>query len=102
MRILILLVLAAVMTVETNAAELKELLENKTAVYKGSCNVTKDGVLTFKKEETVASIPCIVGMELPDETKHYVLFYYNNMPAKLVVYDEKTKTQVTLWVGQSI
>jgi len=100
--VLLLAMMTVMVTAEAKDDDLARHLEGKKLVYIGQCNVTKEGVLTFKKEETKYVVDCAVGMELPDETKHYVLFYYNKKPAKLVMYDETTKKQVTLWFGQSI
>lgn len=100
MRTLILFLLAALLAISADAKDddLIRHLEGKHLVYVGQGNVTKEGVLTFKKEETKYVIDCAVGMALPDETKHYVLFYRNKQAHKLVVYDEKTKKQETLWM----
>lgn len=71
-------------------------------VYKGTCWLDDNGVLTFKKEERKSVLQCFVGMDMPDETKHYVLLFFNNEPAKLVLYDETTKKQTTLLSKRSI
>jgi len=96
------LILVLVMSQMPAKADLKGHLEGKTLVYVGTCWTTQDGTLTFKHEEKKAVLDCDVGMALPDQSKHFVLFYANKKPSKLVVYDEKTKKQETLWVGNSV
>lgn len=83
-------------------ADLLKHLEGKKLVYVGVCWFDKDGTLTFDNKARKTVLDCSVGMALPDETKHYVLLYHNKKPSKLVMYDETTKKQVTLWVGNSI
>lgn len=97
----LILVLVA-MSFPAKANELRPHLEGKKLVYVGTCWFDKDGVLTFTHDKKKLEVKCAVGMALPDQTKHYVLVYLNDKPAKLVMYDETTKTQVTLWVGQSV
>lgn len=77
-------------------------MEGKQLVYVGTCWFDQSGVLTFSKEKRKTVFKCAVGMALPDETKHYVLVYINDKPARLVMYDEKTKKQVTLWSEKSM
>lgn len=90
------------MAFPVKANELKPHLEGKKVVYVGSCWFDKNGVITFNKNEKKFSFDCVVGMVLPDQTKHYILIYVNNKPVKLVMYDETTKKQVTLWVANAI
>ena len=97
----LILVLVA-MSFPAKANELLPHLEGKKLVYVGTCWFDKEGVLTFSNDKKKAVVKCAVGMALPDQSKHYVLVYLNDKPAKLVMYDETTKTQVTLWVGQSV
>lgn len=84
------------------AGDLDKHLEGKKLVYVGVCWFDKNGVLTFDNNKKKAVIKCAVGMAIPDQTKHYILLYYNDKPAKLVMYDETTKKQVTLWVGEMV
>lgn len=77
--------------------ELRELLDNKIIVYNGVCWFDKKNILTFKTEDKVTVKRCVVGMELPDQTKHYVLLTGKGGATELLVYDETTKTQKSLW-----
>jgi len=97
----LILVLVA-MSFPAKANELGPHLEGKKIVYVGTCFFDKDGTLTFSHDAKKLVVKCVVGMALPDQSKHFVLTYMNDKPAKLVVYDEKTKKQETLWVGNSI
>lgn len=78
--------------------ELRDLLDNKRVVYDGVCWFDAKNILTFKAAEKKAVKRCVVGMELPDQTKHYLLLLdSNNTGFELLVYDETTKTQQSLW-----
>jgi len=95
-------VLMLTMSVPAKANDLQPHLEGKKLVYVGTCWFDKDGTLTFSHNAKKLVVKCVVGMALPDQSKHFVLTYMNDKPAKLVVYDEKTKKQETLWVGNSV
>lgn len=95
-------VLMLTMSPPAKANELGPHLEGKKIVYVGTCFFDKDGVLTFSHDKKKLVVKCVVGMALPDQSKHFVLVYINDKPAKLVVYDETTKKQETLWVGNSV
>lgn len=98
--ILFILGMASVMLPKAHAGtetELRELLDNKQIVYNGVCWFDKQGVLTFKAEEKRDVKRCVVGMELPDQTKHYVLLMDDKGAKELLVYDETTKKQTSLW-----
>lgn len=75
------------------------LLLGKQVVYVGTCWFRSDGVLTFKSEERKRVEQCVVGMALPDTTKHYVLVVTARGPKELLVYDETKKVQRQLWYG---
>lgn len=82
--------------------ELGAILGDTPAIYQGSCYFTEEGKLTFSHEEMKVSVPCVVGMKLPDNTQdHYVLVFNpeTGTPQALVVYHEVTKTQETLWTA---
>ena len=78
-------------------AELRDLLDNKQIAYNGVCWFDQKGVLTFKNDEKKAVKRCVVGMELPDQTKHYVLILGDHGATELLVFDETTKKQTSLW-----
>lgn len=99
---LALVAILVMMSFPAKANELLPHLEGKKLVYVGVCWFDKNGILTFSDIEKKAVVKCAVGMALPDETKHYVIIYLNEKPAKLVMYDEKTKKQVTLWSGTAL
>jgi hypothetical protein len=96
----LILVLIA-MSFPAKSNDLLPHLEGKKLVYVGVCWFDKSGVLTFTRQKKKLEVKCAVGMALPDETKHYVLVYLNEKPVKLVMYDEKIKTQVVLWSGNT-
>lgn len=77
--------------------ELRELLGEKQVVYNGVCYFKQDGGLTFKRDEMKVTKRCVVGMDLPDTTKHYVLVIGEQGATELLLYDETTKEQKTLW-----
>lgn len=68
----------------------------------GQCLFDGKGVLTFKRELTRRQYPCIVGFKEKDGemdfTVHYVLTFRNDgRPVALYAFDEKDKSQKTLW-----
>jgi hypothetical protein len=77
--------------------ELRELLDGKQIVYDGVCWFDAKNVITFKQESKKSVKRCVVGMELPDQSKHYILLINKNGATELLVYDEKTKQQKLLW-----
>jgi hypothetical protein len=78
--------------------EFLTLMEGKTPVYQGVCNFRKDGTFTFNNKDVKYQFPCIVGMALPDQTKHYlVILNDKGMAQKVILFDEKTKKEKTLW-----
>ena len=79
--------------------EFMELMADKDLVYNGVCSVRKDGTLTFKNEEKKYTVRCLVGMVLPDQSKHYVVYLdHKNIAIKVILYDEATKKETTLWM----
>ena len=105
MRTLILFLLAALLAISADAKADEALLnhlQGKTVVYQGSCQFDAKGNLTFKQENMKTVEPCVVGMELPDESRHYILLFEGRKPKKLILYNEKDKTQKTLWVSGSL
>lgn len=89
-------------SMKAKAGELERHLEGKKVVYIGVCWMDQNGILTFDDKQKKQVIKCVVGMEPNDTTKHYVLVFKNDKPSKLIMFDEKTKEQVTLWVGNSV
>ncbi len=77
--------------------ELRDLLDDKQIVYKGTCWFDQQGILTFKNDLRKVTEQCVVGMKLPDQTKHYVLLYGDKGATKLILFDETTKSQEVLW-----
>jgi len=78
--------------------EFIELMSDKALVYNGVCNLRKDGTLTFNNDEKKYTVRCVVGMVLPDQSKHYIVYLDEKETAvKVVLYDEKTKKETTLW-----
>lgn len=98
----ILAILMAMMMMSAKADELSALLKNKVVVYNGVCWLTKQGNLTFNNDKKNVAERCIVGMELPDESNHYVLILRNNKPFSLFVYNDKEKKQRLLWSKNSV
>ena len=82
-------------------AELKALIGDKAVVYVGTCYFKEDGNLTFKHAEMKTTVKCVVGMTFKDgqldSTKHYIMLFDDESAVALLVYDETTKTQETLW-----
>lgn len=84
--------------------EFLELMGEKSVVYQGVCNFRKDGTFTFKNEDMAYQFPCVVGMDLPDQTKHYlVILDKKGMAVKVILFDETTKKETVLWLrGTSV
>ncbi len=77
--------------------ELREHLDGKQIVYNGVCYFKKDGGITFSHKEMHVTKRCVVGMELPDQTKHYILLIDEKGAKELLLYNEKDKSQKSIW-----
>jgi len=84
--------------------EFLDLMGEKDIVYTGVCNFRKDGTFTFKNNDMAYQFPCVVGMDLPDQTKHYlVILDKRGVAVKVILFDETTKKETVLWLrGTSV
>lgn len=98
----ILVILAMMFSMTAKANDLEELLKGKVVVYNGACWFDKNGKLTFKDKDKKVVERCVVGMELPDQTKHYILIFKDGQPTKLILYNEKENSQKTLWLKNGV
>lgn len=95
--VLLMTLLLFGLAVKARAGELEDLLKGKAVVYIGTCWFDAKGVLTFKRENMTRTERCVVGMELPDTTRHFVMLVTERGPKELLVWDERTQVQEKLW-----
>jgi hypothetical protein len=87
-------VLALLLTLLSGVTYGQEVLKGKVPAMEGTCNHDRQFVL---KKGLPFSTPCVMAVDLLDETKFLVVLFHNNEPIIVVEVTLATDAQKIVW-----